>query len=77
MAKKREVELKLLEKDGTFKPEKEAFEYIVDKFKKSGKRNYDFLVRSSKNFQNISLSLLVRYWKKKSSQIVLRRQHFI
>ena len=52
-AKKRDVENKLLECDGTFKPSKEAFEDLIMKFKKSKKRNYDFLVKSSKSFQDV------------------------
>ena len=42
--KKVQVERKLLECDGEFKPQKEAFDQLVKKLKKSGKRNYDFLV---------------------------------
>ena len=35
MTKKKEVEQKLKEKDGTFKPSEEAFDQLVEKFKKS------------------------------------------
>ena len=34
-----------------FMAEKEIFDKIIDKFKKSNKRNYDFLVKSSKEFK--------------------------
>ena len=50
--KKREVERKLRECDGKFKPQKEAFVELINKFKRGRKRNYDFLVRSSKRFQD-------------------------
>ena len=45
MTKKKEVEQKLKEKDGTFKPSEEAFDQLIKKFKKANKRNYDFLVK--------------------------------
>ena len=47
-----EVERKLNDSDGTFTADKEAFDALVVKLKKSRKRNYDFLVRSGKKFQN-------------------------
>ena len=48
--KKKDTTKKLHEYEGYFVPEIETFEYLVDKFKKSGKRNYDFLVKASKSF---------------------------
>ena len=51
-AKKNEVEKKLLENDGEFNINRETFYFIVSKFKKSRKRNYDFLVKAGKGFQS-------------------------
>ena len=47
-AKKNEVRKKLLEHGGELNINRETFDSIVSKFKKSSKRNYDFLVRAGK-----------------------------
>ena len=41
-AKKKEMKTKLGELGGDFKPQMETFEALVNKFNKSGKKNYDF-----------------------------------
>ena len=51
--KRKEMKSRLAELGGDFIPTIETFEALVHKFKKSGKKNYDFLVKSSKKFQNI------------------------
>ena len=51
-AKKNEVRNKLLEHGGELNINRETFDSIVSKFKKSRKRNYDFLVRAGKVFQS-------------------------
>ena len=50
--KRTEVNKKLSEVDGCFAPEKETFECLLNKFKKSKKPNYHVLVRAGKSFQN-------------------------
>ena len=42
----------MLESDGCFIPQKETFNVLVDKFKRSRKKNYHFLVRASESFQD-------------------------
>ena len=41
---------KLYENEGHFRPNIETFEALVEKFKQSGGKNYDFLVKASKSF---------------------------
>ena len=50
--KKRMLEEKLMDCDGDFAPNKETFDFLISKFKKSRKPNYHFLVRASPSFQN-------------------------
>ena len=53
MNKKREyLRKKMSESDGVFNAKKETFEELINKFKRSGKPNYHFLVRASKSFQD-------------------------
>ena len=40
------------ENDGDFQAEKEIFERLLDKFKRSGKANYHFLTRAGEQFQS-------------------------
>ena len=49
--KKAEVHKLLQETDGNFKATKETFDSMIAKFKKSGKRNYDFLTKAGPQFQ--------------------------
>jgi hypothetical protein len=51
--KKEAVNSILSEKDGEFKAEEDTFNQLLTKFKKSGKRNYDFLTKAGKEFQNV------------------------
>ena len=64
LTKKVAVEKKLTEHDGKFKPSKEGFAELVDKFKRSGKKNYDFLVKSSKSFQNAVFKFLKEMYER-------------
>ena len=50
--KQTQVRKRLMEIDGSFSPQKETFECLIDKFKRSRKPNYHFLVRAGKDFQN-------------------------
>ena len=47
------VKRKVLEKDGCVIITKDIFDTVLSKFKKSGKKNYHFLVRAGKKFQDI------------------------
>ena len=47
------VKRKVLEKDGCVFIAKDIFDTVLSKFKKSGKKNYHFLVRAGKKFQTI------------------------
>ena len=49
--KKEEVKKKLSENDGKFNTDMNTFEEIVSKFKKSGKKNYDFITKAGKKYQ--------------------------
>ena len=51
-AKKDNLEKNLLESQGHFRPSKEGFEALINKFKISRKQNYNFLVRSIEGFKN-------------------------
>jgi hypothetical protein len=46
------LNIKLSQTDGSFEINKETFDNVVSKFKKSGKRSYDFLVKASPKFQD-------------------------
>ena len=65
--KEQEMTKKLSECDGNFEPTFETFQALVEKFKMSRKRNYDFLVRASKNFQAVVF---------KFSKIMIERETF-
>ena len=51
--KAKEMSKKINEIDGNFEPTFDTFEFLVEKFKISRKRNYDFLVKASKEFQEV------------------------
>ena len=51
-AKKDYLNKKLEENDGSFGAQKETFNELIKKFKRSGKANYHFLVKGSKSFQD-------------------------
>ena len=51
--KKTNLERNLMQCNGSFMPTKEGFQTLLKKFKLSRKQNYDFLVRSSKEFQDV------------------------
>ena len=48
-----EVKKKVLEEDGSCTISKDTFDWVVTKFRKSGKKNYHFLVRAGKEFQEV------------------------
>ena len=50
--KKSYIENMMKEKKGNFIVTKETFDFIISKFKKSNKRNYNFIVRAGPNFQS-------------------------
>ena len=52
-------DIRMTENTGNFEVTKDAFERVVDKFKKNNKRNYDFLVKGGEKFQK-SIYLLVK-----------------
>jgi hypothetical protein len=55
--KRYEVNKRLSETDGSFVIKKVTFDKVIEKFKKSNKRNYDFLIRSSESFQGVVFKL--------------------
>ena len=60
-AKKPNLERNLIKCNGNFMPTKEGFQKLLKKFKLSRKQNYDFLVRSSKEFQKCSFYVFKIY----------------
>ena len=52
-SKAENVRSQLLNCDGKFGISKETFDTVLSKFKRSRKRNYDFLVKAGKGFQNV------------------------
>ena len=48
-----QVKVKITEKEGTSTINRDTFNCVLAKFKKSGKKNYDFLVKSGKEFQKV------------------------
>ena len=75
--KKQDMTKKLHEYEGHFIPEIETFEYLVNKFKKSVKRNYDFLVKASKSFQTVIFKFAQLMIKKRSSLQVSKKPRSI
>ena len=49
--KKEDMKNKLNQEDGIFEVDEKTFEEVVSKFKNSGKKNYDFLTKAGKNYQ--------------------------
>ena len=49
--KKEKVIAILKEKDGDFEANYDTFNYLLSKFKRSGKQNYDFLISAGESFQ--------------------------
>ena len=62
-AKKRMVKEFMNMKDGTFQTKKETFEKIIQKFKNSRKRNYDFLTRAKPKFQDVVFKFCQKMFK--------------
>ena len=65
--KKKPVELKLLENNVELQINKGTFDFIVSKFKKSRKKNYDFLVKAGPRFQSAVFKL---------SQVMIEEEPF-
>ena len=61
--KKERLEKFLNEEEGDFEASREVFDGKIEKFKKSGKRNYDFLTRSGKKFQNAVYKFCLKMFK--------------
>ena len=65
--KKKICESKLKENDGKFETNKEVFDGVIEKFKRSKKKNYDFLVKASNKFQTSLFKLC---------QVMLEKEQF-
>ena len=52
MSKMKIVQTKLLGKEGVFTIDMDLFDFVISKFKKSQKRNYDFLVKAGSSFKS-------------------------
>ena len=52
-------EIRMTEVTGHFEPTEEAFDRVVEKFRKNNKRSYDFLVKGGDKFKH-SIFLLVK-----------------
>ena len=50
-------------KDGNFQAKKETFENMIQKFKKSRKRTYDFLTRANPKFQDVVFKFCEKMFK--------------
>ena len=61
--KKEEVANYLHKKEGLFKASKETFYLMIAKFKKSRKKNYDFLTKASQGLQAAVCNLCVRMFE--------------
>ena len=61
--KKRIVKDFLSSGEGTFYATKGSFNKMIEKFKKSGNRNYDFLTKSGKYFQNSVFKFCQRMYR--------------
>ena len=75
--KKDMLDKKLLECDGNFAPDKETFDFLVSKFKKSRKPNYHFLVRASQAFQNTVFEFCKIMIQKEEFPTSFQKLHFI
>ena len=53
----------LQQTDGEFQATKETFQYMIEKFRKSRKRNYDFLTKASPGFQDVIFKFCVRMFE--------------
>ena len=61
--KKNRVKQLLDEHDGNFEATENTFNAMIDKFKKSGKKSYDFLTKAGKGFQTLIFKLCVKMFK--------------
>ena len=61
--KKDKLKRILEETDGEFETNKEIFDFNVNKFKRSGKKNYDFLTKSGSKFQEAVYKLCRKMFK--------------
>jgi len=70
--KKEEVKKKMNEKNGRFETDINTFEEIVSKFKKSGKKNYDFITKAGKKYQQAIFLVCERMIKEETFPISFR-----
>ena len=61
--KKKEMKDYLNERGGQFKANKDTFENMLNKFRKSGKRNYDCITKESKGLQDAVFSFCERMFE--------------
>ena len=47
-------------KDGNLEAQRDTFDYMIQKFRKSGKQNYHFLTRAGNKFQGVVFKLIQR-----------------
>ena len=64
--KERVVKDFLNSSSGTFTARKETFDKMINKFKKSQKRNYDFLTKAGLHFQNAVFLFCQRMYKEEA-----------
>ena len=58
--KKEKAKLILDKKDGNLEAQRDTFDYMIQKFRKSGKQNYHFLTRAGNKFQGVVFKLIQR-----------------
>ena len=61
--KKTKVKEFLKKTDGTFETNEKTFYEMISKFKKSGKKTYDFLTKAGKGFQGLVFKLIMKMFK--------------
>ena len=62
--KKKKIENMMKESDGQFKPQYQTFQENISKFRKGGKRNYDFLTKGGEKFQKSMFKVCERMFEK-------------
>ena len=48
--------------DGNFETNKQTFDFNIDKFKRKGKKNYDFITRAGKHFKTVCSKCAIECW---------------
>ena len=63
MRKKEEFVVKFMkESGGEFETSKDTFDFLINKFRKKGKRNYHFITKASNKFQDVVYKLCQRFF---------------